>query len=128
MTGRTVDLAIYTEAHNIDKCDHAMVSLKASMKWDEDVYGLEYDLDLFNIVAVDDFNMGAMENKYVAEGQEDSRASPPHRLREEGLAHPADASRSNLAAALALLSEVAAFHSFPYPSPNPTPPRRGCGV
>jgi len=99
MSGRTVDLAIYTEAHNIDKCDHAMVSLKASMKWDEDVYGLEYapnpsplssslpqtrladsrkategcrnprhglcryDLDLFNIVAVDDFNMGAMENK-----------------------------------------------------------------
>lgn len=40
-----------------------MESLKKSMKWDEDVFGLEYDLDLFNIVAVDDFNMGAMENK-----------------------------------------------------------------
>jgi len=62
-SGRDVTLRIYTEAHNIHKCDYAMESLKASMKWDEDVYGLEYDLGLFNIVAVDDFNMGAMENK-----------------------------------------------------------------
>eukprot|EP00239_Pterosperma_sp_CCMP1384_P006897 CAMPEP_0197855968 /NCGR_PEP_ID=MMETSP1438-20131217/27605_1 /TAXON_ID=1461541 /ORGANISM="Pterosperma sp., Strain CCMP1384" /LENGTH=887 /DNA_ID=CAMNT_0043471247 /DNA_START=250 /DNA_END=2913 /DNA_ORIENTATION=+ len=62
-SGRKVTLRIFTEKHNIDKCEHAMTSLKASMKWDEEVFGLEYDLDLFNIVAVDDFNMGAMENK-----------------------------------------------------------------
>ncbi|MEZ5716036.1 MAG: M1 family aminopeptidase [Paracoccaceae bacterium] len=46
-----------------DKCAFGMEALKKSMKWDEDTYGREYDLDLFNIVAVDDFNMGAMENK-----------------------------------------------------------------
>ncbi|MEE9326001.1 MAG: aminopeptidase N [Cocleimonas sp.] len=63
MSGRDVTLEIYTEAHNIDKCDHAMQSLKRSMKWDEERFGLEYDLDIFMIVAVDDFNMGAMENK-----------------------------------------------------------------
>tara|TARA_B110000902_G_scaffold212642_1_gene243826 strand:- start:2240 stop:3535 length:1296 start_codon:yes stop_codon:yes gene_type:complete len=63
MSGRTVQLKIYVEHHNLDKTEWAMVSLKKSMKWDEDVFGLEYDLDLFNIVAVDDFNMGAMENK-----------------------------------------------------------------
>lgn len=63
MSGRDISLRIYTEAYNIDKCDHAMRSLKKSMKWDEDVYGREYDLDLFMIVAVDHFNMGAMENK-----------------------------------------------------------------
>lgn len=62
-SGREIDLRIYVEAHNIDKCEHAMVSLKKSMQWDEDVFGLEYDLDIFMIVAVDDFNMGAMENK-----------------------------------------------------------------
>ena len=62
-SGREVKLRIYVEAHNLDKADFAMASLIASMKWDEDVFGLEYDLDLFNIVAVDDFNMGAMENK-----------------------------------------------------------------
>jgi len=61
--GREVTLRIFTEEHNIHKCDHAMKSLVKSMKWDEEVFGLEYDLDLFNIVAVDDFNMGAMENK-----------------------------------------------------------------
>ncbi|MGB0360610.1 MAG: aminopeptidase N, partial [Endozoicomonas sp.] len=60
MSGRKVVLRIFTEAHNIDQCDHAMVSLKKSMKWDEDVYGREYDLDIFMIVAVDHFNMGAM--------------------------------------------------------------------
>ena len=62
-SGRDVLLQIYVEAHNLDQCDYAMQSLKASMRWDEKVYGLEYDLDCFMIVAVDDFNMGAMENK-----------------------------------------------------------------
>ena len=61
--GRDVTLRIYVEEKDIDKCDHAMTSLKKSMRWDEQVYGREYDLDIFNIVAVDDFNMGAMENK-----------------------------------------------------------------
>ena len=62
-SGKDVKLEIYTEAHNIDKCDHAMQSLKRAMKWDEDRFGLEYDLDIYMVVAVDDFNMGAMENK-----------------------------------------------------------------
>ncbi|CAA6823655.1 MAG: Membrane alanine aminopeptidase N (EC [uncultured Thiotrichaceae bacterium] len=62
-SGRDVVLKIYTEAHNIDRCDHAMGSLKRAMKWDEERFGLEYDLDIYMIVAVDDFNMGAMENK-----------------------------------------------------------------
>ncbi|XP_058199327.1 puromycin-sensitive aminopeptidase [Rhododendron vialii] len=62
-SGRKVSLRIWTPAHDIPKTEHAMYSLKAAMKWDEDVFGLEYDLDLFNIVAVPDFNMGAMENK-----------------------------------------------------------------
>jgi aminopeptidase N len=62
-SGRDVLCRIYVQHHNIDQCDHAMLSLKKSMKWDEDVYGREYDLDVYNIVAVDDFNMGAMENK-----------------------------------------------------------------
>ncbi|MBD3610206.1 MAG: aminopeptidase N, partial [Gammaproteobacteria bacterium] len=63
MSGREVVLRIYSEHHNIGQCDHAMRSLQRSMKWDEEVYGREYDLDIYNIVAVDDFNMGAMENK-----------------------------------------------------------------
>ena len=63
MSGREVTLHIYVQSHNIDKCDHAMRSLKKAMKWDEEVYGREYDLDIYMIVAVDDFNMGAMENK-----------------------------------------------------------------
>src|SRR5690554_1213930 len=63
MSGRDVALRIYVEPENIDKCQHAMNSLKNSMRWDEDVYGREYDLDIFMIVAVNDFNMGAMENK-----------------------------------------------------------------
>lgn len=63
MSGRDVLLQIYVEARNSDYCDHAMASLKKSMKWDEDTFGLEYDLDRYMIVAVDDFNMGAMENK-----------------------------------------------------------------
>lgn len=62
-SGRDVTLRIYTEAHNIDKCDHAMQSLKRAMQWDEQRFGLEYDLAIYMIVAVDDFNMGAMENK-----------------------------------------------------------------
>ncbi|WP_121222150.1 aminopeptidase N [Oceanibaculum indicum] len=62
-SGRTVDLRIYVEQGNEDKCAHAMDSLKRSMRWDEEVFGLEYDLDIFMIVAVGDFNMGAMENK-----------------------------------------------------------------
>ena len=61
--GRNVTLRIYVEEKDIGKCDHAMRSLQKSMRWDEEVYGREYDLDIFNIVAVDDFNMGAMENK-----------------------------------------------------------------
>ncbi|MEX6502094.1 aminopeptidase N [Pseudomonas zhanjiangensis] len=63
MTQREVALRIYVEPENIDKCQHAMDSLKKSMRWDEEVYGREYDLDIFMIVAVNDFNMGAMENK-----------------------------------------------------------------
>lgn len=62
-SGRSVDLRIYVESHNLAQVDYAMGALKRSMKWDEEVYGLEYDLDIFMIVAVDDFNMGAMENK-----------------------------------------------------------------
>ncbi|XVE57913.1 hypothetical protein DITRI_Ditri04bG0128000 [Diplodiscus trichospermus] len=62
-SGRQVSLRIWTPAQDVPKTAHAMYSLKAAMKWDEDVFGLEYDLDLFNIVAVPDFNMGAMENK-----------------------------------------------------------------
>ena len=63
LSGRTVDLNIYVQHHNKDKCAHAMESLTLAMKWDEETYGREYDLDTFMIVAVDDFNMGAMENK-----------------------------------------------------------------
>ena len=63
MSERTVALRIYVEPENIDKCQHAMTSLKKSMRWDEETYGREYDLDIFMIVAVNDFNMGAMENK-----------------------------------------------------------------
>ena len=62
-SGREVKLQIYVEAENIEFCDHAMRSLKESMSWDEKRFGREYDLDLFMIVAVNDFNMGAMENK-----------------------------------------------------------------
>ena len=62
-SGRDVALNIWVRAGDEGKCAYAMDSLKRSMKWDEEAYGREYDLDLFNIVAVDDFNMGAMENK-----------------------------------------------------------------
>jgi aminopeptidase N len=63
MSGREIDLRIYCDKGNEDKCQHAMVSLQKSMKWDEERFGLEYDLDIYMIVAVDSFNMGAMENK-----------------------------------------------------------------
>ena len=62
-SGRTVDLAIWVREADLAKTAHAMASLKRAMAWDEATYGREYDLDLFNIVAVDDFNFGAMENK-----------------------------------------------------------------
>jgi len=63
MSGRSVTLRIYVEPGNEDRCDFAMESLKKSMRWDEEKFGLEYDLDMFMIVAASDFNMGAMENK-----------------------------------------------------------------
>jgi len=63
LSGREVKLQIFSEAHNIDKVGHGMTSLKNAMKWDEQAYGREYDLDIFMIVAVESFNMGAMENK-----------------------------------------------------------------
>lgn len=63
LSGRKVTLSIFVEPGNEDKCQHAMASLKRAMRWDEEVYGREYDLDIFMIVAVSDFNMGAMENK-----------------------------------------------------------------
>jgi aminopeptidase N len=62
-SGRKVDLAIYVEPGKEDRCGWAMESLKRAMRWDEERFGREYDLDVFNIVAVSDFNMGAMENK-----------------------------------------------------------------
>ncbi len=62
-SGRKVDLNIWVREGDQDRTHHAMQALKDSMKWDEEVFGREYDLDLFNIVAVSDFNMGAMENK-----------------------------------------------------------------
>ncbi|MGX2973508.1 aminopeptidase N [Ursidibacter arcticus] len=63
MSGREVDLEIYVDRGNLDRASWAMASLKRSMKWDEERFGLEYDLDIYMIVAVDFFNMGAMENK-----------------------------------------------------------------
>ncbi len=62
-SGREVDLAIYVEPGKEERCAWAMESLKRAMRWDEERFGREYDLDVFNIVAVSDFNMGAMENK-----------------------------------------------------------------
>ena len=62
-SGRDVALEIFVDKGNLDRADYAMTSLKNAMKWDEDRFGLEYDLDIFMIVAVDFFNMGAMENK-----------------------------------------------------------------
>jgi len=62
-SGRKVDLGIWVREEDADKCDFAMDALKRSMKWDEEAFGREYDLGVFNIVAVNDFNFGAMENK-----------------------------------------------------------------
>jgi len=62
-SGREVRLEIWVEPQNADKCEHALRSLQKSMAWDEETFGLEYDLDVYMIVAVGDFNMGAMENK-----------------------------------------------------------------
>ena len=62
-SGRHVDLGIWVRRGDEDRCAHAMRSLKTAMTWDEEVFGLEYDLDVFNIAAVSDYNMGAMENK-----------------------------------------------------------------
>jgi aminopeptidase N len=63
MSGKTVDLNVWVRAHDLDQTAHCMDSLKKSMRWDETRFGREYDLDVFNLVAVSDFNMGAMENK-----------------------------------------------------------------
>ncbi|GAW68043.1 aminopeptidase N [Geoanaerobacter pelophilus] len=63
MSGRQVNLEIYVEEKNRGKCDHALRSLIEAMRWDEEQFGREYDLDTYMVVAVDDFNMGAMENK-----------------------------------------------------------------
>ncbi len=62
-SGRVVRLEIWVEPENLDRCDHALRSLQKAMAWDEERFGLEYDLDIYMIVAVNDFNMGAMENK-----------------------------------------------------------------
>ncbi|MDP1526795.1 MAG: aminopeptidase N [Rhodocyclaceae bacterium] len=62
-SGRTVRCAVYVEPGKLDQCAHAMAALKKSMQWDEERFGLEMDLDSYMIVAVGDFNMGAMENK-----------------------------------------------------------------
>jgi aminopeptidase N len=62
-SGREVAIEFYVQHGNENKCDHAVASLKRAMAWDEERYGREYDLDLYMVVAVDDFNMGAMENK-----------------------------------------------------------------
>ena len=62
-SGRRVRLEIWVEPQNIDRCEHALTSLQKAMRWDEEAFGLEYDLDIYMIVAVNDFNMGAMENK-----------------------------------------------------------------
>lgn len=63
MSGRQVAIHFHVEEQNRDKCAHAIAALKKSMRWDEEEYGREYDLDLYQVVAVDDFNFGAMENK-----------------------------------------------------------------
>ncbi|KAH8067149.1 cytochrome-b5 reductase [Aureococcus anophagefferens] len=62
-SGRAIDLRVWSEHENVGQLDWSLEALKKAMKWDEDVYGLEYDLDVYHIVAVNDFNMGAMENK-----------------------------------------------------------------
>ena len=61
--GRRVELRIYSEPHNIGQCEYALGALQRAMRWDEETFGREYDLDIYMIVAVEHFNMGAMENK-----------------------------------------------------------------
>jgi aminopeptidase N len=93
-SGRNVALRIYVHEQNRAKCGHAMLSLKKAMRWDEQVYGREYDLDIYMIVAVDDFNMGAMENKglnvfnsaYVLASPETATDDDYHAI-EEVIAH-----------------------------------------
>ena len=63
MSGREVGVEVWVEQHNLDKCDHAIASMKRAMRWDEEAFGREYDLDAYMIFSADDFNMGAMENK-----------------------------------------------------------------
>jgi aminopeptidase N len=63
MSGRTVALEVWVEQHNLDKCAHALASMQRAMRWDEEAFGREYDLDAYIIFSADDFNMGAMENK-----------------------------------------------------------------
>ncbi len=63
MSGREVTIRVYVEPRNADKCAHALESIRRAMRWDEQTFGREYDLDVFMVVAVDDFNAGAMENK-----------------------------------------------------------------
>ena len=63
LSGRRVVLQVFVQHHNATQCEHALRSLQKAMQWDEEVFGREYDLDIYMIVAVDDFNMGAMENK-----------------------------------------------------------------
>jgi aminopeptidase N len=63
MSGREVGVEVWVEQHNLDKCAHAIASMKRAMRWDEDAFGREYDLDAYMIFSADDFNMGAMENK-----------------------------------------------------------------
>ena len=62
-SGRNITLRLYSEPENVSRLHHAMASLKQAMRWDEERFGLEYDLDTYMIVAVNDFNAGAMENK-----------------------------------------------------------------
>jgi hypothetical protein len=122
-SGRKVKLQIFSEPHNVHKLDYAMESLKRSMKWDEDKFGLEYDLDIFNIVAVDDFNMGAMENKglnvfntaYVLADQETATDGDFERVEgvighEVCMRWSARQQRVELTS-LAILSSVAILHS-----------------
>ena len=63
MSGREVGLEVWVERHNLDKCAHALASMQRAMRWDEEAFGREYDLDAYMIFSADDFNMGAMENK-----------------------------------------------------------------
>ena len=81
-SGRKVDLCIYSDPKDVPKLGHAMTSLKQAMKWDEDKYGLEYDLNLFNVVAIESFNMGAMENKVSLQMHGELMVFDDHRMRE----------------------------------------------